>query len=253
MIKKIAFLLLALLIFGCGGNNGTSPATPGLSVVYCPLNNNFDSNLLIIIRVADPQGPADIDSVWGSFWFMENQSNSSPILLNDNGVDGDSTAGDEAYSAVISPLTGFFQFGYYRLRVQAVDKSGNSSAGVDRIVWMVDGDGPILFDVAAPDSIQRGSQTPAYITVRAYDPDGRSDIDSVFFISLRPDSTSSGSHFYMFDDGQTYEDQAANDGQYTIGIVTDVSNQLGDYTFTFFALDSSGNQSNNPFVIVTVY
>jgi hypothetical protein len=113
---------------------------------------------------------------------------------------------------------------------------------------------PVLYDVVAPDSLQRGSVETAYIFIRAFDPDGLENIDSVYFVSTRPDGSSNGVHFYMFDDGSTYEDSVAGDGQYTIGIQPpDNSSQSGDYVFTFYAFDNESNPSNNPQHIVTAY
>ncbi|MEE9555510.1 MAG: hypothetical protein V3W18_14585 [candidate division Zixibacteria bacterium] len=227
--------------------------SPVLSDIVYPVNLNIDDTLYVSVMVTDPQGLADIDSVWGLFVYLEDQNDYDTVLFNDGGVDGDSVSGDGRYSIKISPPLGGFQLGYYILRVQAADTSGNLSGWLENAILFDNGSSPVLFDPVAPDSIQRGSPTPSYITVGAYDPDGLSDIDSVYIITIRPDSTSSGGHFYMADDGVTYEDEVANDGIYTIGIVTDVANQLGDYTFTFYAIDSNENQSNNPFVIITVY
>ena len=113
---------------------------------------------------------------------------------------------------------------------------------------------PVLYDVIAPDSLQRGSVYISYIFARAFDPDGLDNIDSVYFISTRPDGSSNGIHLYMYDDGSTYEDSVAGDGRYTIGIqAPDTSSQIGDYTFTFYALDMQSNMSNNPQKIVTAY
>ncbi len=113
---------------------------------------------------------------------------------------------------------------------------------------------PVLYDIIAPDSLQKGSSQISYIFVSAFDPDGIDNVDSVYFISTRPDSSSNGNHLYMFDDGSTYEDSVAGDGRYTIGIQPpDTSSQTGDYTFTFYAIDMQGNMSNNPSKIVTAY
>ncbi len=113
---------------------------------------------------------------------------------------------------------------------------------------------PVLFDLSAPDSLQQGSLQIIHIYISAYDPDGNDDVDSVYFISTRPDGSSSGTHLYLADDGATYDDSVAGDGRYTIGIQPpDTSSQTGDYTFKFYALDMLENRSNNPQKIVTVY
>lgn len=113
---------------------------------------------------------------------------------------------------------------------------------------------PVLYDVVAPDSLQKGSIEISYIFARAFDPDGLDNIDSVYFIATRPDGSSNGIHRYMYDDGSTYEDSAAADGRYTIGIqAPDTTSQSGDFIFTFYALDMQGNPSNNPEIVITAY
>lgn len=113
---------------------------------------------------------------------------------------------------------------------------------------------PVLYDIIAPDSLQKGSVQISYIFVSAFDPDGLDNIDSVYFISTRPDGSSNGIHQYMYDDGSTYEDSVAEDGRYTIGIqAPDTTSQSGDFTFSFYALDKDRNPSNNPEIVVTAY
>ena len=112
---------------------------------------------------------------------------------------------------------------------------------------------PVLYDLVAPDSIQRGSTDIYYIFVTVYDPDGLSNVDSVYFIATRPDSTSNGLHLGLRDDAQ-FGDSVANDGRFTLGIrAGDSNSQLGNYKFTFYARDKQGDISNTPQAIVTEY
>jgi hypothetical protein len=114
-------------------------------------------------------------------------------------------------------------------------------------------DPPTLSDISAPDSLMQGDTLLYSISILATDPDGRDDIDSVYFVVTRPDSTSNEIHFAMHDDGQN-GDTTADDGRYTLGIqAPGLQNQSGDYIFTFYARDKHGNKSNNPSVIITAY
>ena len=114
--------------------------------------------------------------------------------------------------------------------------------------------GPVLYNLVAPDSLLKGSSEISYIFVNAFDPDGIEDIDSVYFVSTRPDGSSNGIRLYMFDDGQTYEDSIALNGCYTIGIqAPDTSSQSGDYTFRFYAFDRQNNYSNTIEKTVSAY
>jgi hypothetical protein len=112
---------------------------------------------------------------------------------------------------------------------------------------------PVLFDLVAPDSIQRASPYIYYLFINAYDPDGYDNIDSVYFRVLRPDSTLNENIFSMRDDGQ-YGDSVAADSRFTLGIrAGDSTSQLGDYIFTFYARDKDGDESNHPAAIITEY
>jgi hypothetical protein len=112
---------------------------------------------------------------------------------------------------------------------------------------------PVVYDLAVPDSIERGAPVVYFMSATVYDPDGAGDIDSVYFVSTKPDGSSNGNHFGMRDDGQP-PDSVAGDGIYSQGIQAGDSNsQLGNYTFTFHARDKNGNESNHPQAIVTMY
>ena len=112
---------------------------------------------------------------------------------------------------------------------------------------------PTLSDPSAPDSLAKGSTDTAFVFVTAVDPDGADDIDSVYFITTRPDGSSNGFHFAM-NDGGMLGDSVAGDNRFTTGILAPSdSAQTGDYTFTFYAFDKHGNKSNSPTVTVTAY
>jgi hypothetical protein len=112
---------------------------------------------------------------------------------------------------------------------------------------------PVLFDLAAPDSMEKGSPDSSHIAVSAFDPDGLEDIDSVYYVVTRPDSTSNGIRFRMRDDGAG-GDSSANDGRYTYVIPSPLpSSQSGDYTFAFYAYDRQDNRSNIISKIITAF
>ncbi len=111
---------------------------------------------------------------------------------------------------------------------------------------------PVLFDLAAPDSIQRGSPFPAYIFVSVYDPDGLDDVSAVYFEVTKPDSTAGENAVALRDDGQ-YGDSISGDGRYSVGILSSTDNQQGTYIFKFTAEDSQGDVSNHPEANVTLF
>ena len=105
---------------------------------------------------------------------------------------------------------------------------------------------PVLYNLDAPDSVERGSDLVYYMFVSVADPDGLGNIDSVFYKVTRPDGSNNPRAYLLRDDGQM-GDSVANDGRFTNGIYTfgDTSSQLGDYIFDFQATDNQGDESNH--------
>ena len=117
-----------------------------------------------------------------------------------------------------------------------------------------DPEAPDLYSLIAPDSLIRGLPDTTVIHISVKDPQGVVDIDSVFFTVTRPDGTSNGIIFLMFDDGQNGGDSISGDSVFTQGIQSPtLQSQLGDYTFHFRAKDFSSNYSNNIDKIITAY
>ena len=99
--------------------------------------------------------------------------------------------------------------------------------------------------VVDPDTVVVTAPTVIFTSVEASDPNGRSDIEMVFFIVYRPDSTTNGNRNQMFDDGLIeHGDLIAGDGVYSLLIQVDENNQKGTYRFEFQAIDRGGKSSN---------
>lgn len=254
--KIITTVLLSIYLvinISCDGNNGTEPQAPGLSDMTLELNHYYADSMIVSILVTDAQGIDDIDSVWGSYYYLEEDLSSEFALFRDDGLGADTVAGDSRYTVTFLPPGGEFQFGYYTFSARAMDMAGNISMPLETRFWIVDADKPVLFNPVGPDSLEKGSLDIYYIYINAYDPDGLADVDSVYFIATRPDSSSNGNHLYLHDDGE-FGDIEEGDSIFTLGIQAPApQNQSGDYIFTFYALDTQGNLSNNPEIVVTAY
>jgi hypothetical protein len=90
------------------------------------------------------------------------------------------------------------------------------------------------------------------MTAEVLDPDGLADIDSVYFYSLKPDSTyaNDGLPILLVDNGLPFNisnagleagDLVAGDGTYSFSILTYHDTVTGLYTFSFFIRDKAGN------------
>ncbi len=114
-------------------------------------------------------------------------------------------------------------------------------------------DNPIINDVVAPDSIQKGIPDSSFASVRASDPQGLDDIYAVYYIVTKPDGTSNGIKFPLFDDGQGY-DSTSGDGIYSTAIAAPLlTSQTGNFTFSFAAVDRKGSTSNVINKIIKAY
>ncbi|UCC80281.1 MAG: hypothetical protein JSW64_02665 [Candidatus Zixiibacteriota bacterium] len=217
--------------------------------------HNYTDSQTVSIYVSDPQGYDNIDSVWGEWFSVDNPFPVNHILFYDDGSHGDQSSGDGIFTITFMADTGVFDIGLHYLSIFAADLDGHQSDQFDTTFTTVGN--PTLFNVVAPDSIEQipGDTVRVTITVDAYDPDGLSDIDSVFFTSTRVGEPPDPDHFHLYDDGDVsaHGDLVAGDGTYSLIIQVDESSIPGDYIFKFFAYDSDGNGSNNPETMVTVY
>ncbi len=184
----------------------------------------------------------------------------SHIVLLDNGnvtTNGDYTANDNNFSAIV-PMSNEFSSGNYiieyfvnyNLGKQKIDQKvavhqfsyNNGSAN----------SAPVISDVIMPDSVTvAASDTVAMIiSVAVSDSNGLSDISSVYFVTYRPNGTTSGDKFTLYDDGpnpditKDHGDAVAGDGRYSTGISVTSNNAKGEYTFEFRARDKGSKLSN---------
>jgi hypothetical protein len=79
------------------------------------------------------------------------------------------------------------------------------------------------------------------ISAKILDKDGLEDIKKVYFITYRPDGTTNGTQFEMFDDGNYYSngDINAKDGIYSRILSLPVSTTKGNWKFEVYAVDYS--------------
>jgi len=115
--------------------------------------------------------------------------------------------------------------------------------------------------VINPDTVVVDTTVVIFTSVGVSDPNGASDIDKVYFIVYKPDSTTNDVKILMFDDGsccpipplnQTSGDVTAGDGIYSRKIEVNENNDKGTYRFEFQAEDRLGELSNviNHFVLI---
>jgi len=244
-MRKIVLLLLPIIFIGCEqtfdnivetvqNNYQVSSVGPTTDKIYQP----DDSLITITINFSNS---SEVTNVFCDV-FASDQSklNLSAFPLLDNG--------NNSFKNEF-PLSAFYPNGKYDIKyyVKNADESLQQVALASfNYNNGQDNEPPVIANtIIDPDTVVVNEPTVIFISVEADDPNGMSDIEIVFFIVYRPDSTTNGNRNQMFDDGLIeHGDQIAGDGVYSLVIQVDENNQKGTYRFEFQAIDRSGESSN---------
>jgi hypothetical protein len=176
--------------------------------------------------------------------------------LFDDGAHDDGGVNDGTFANSFAPSLFNKGRGRYEILFRARDNAGSLGNAIIRRVQVTDrfvNDPPQLSGLQAPDLISRSAIPNTYVlSVLASDPDGRSDIQRVFFNTFLPNGNpSSGNPFDMRDDGQQ-GDATANDGRYSLTIEINNAAATGNYRFEFQAEDKQGVLSTKLIHTITV-
>ncbi|MGB5849959.1 MAG: hypothetical protein WBH40_15835 [Ignavibacteriaceae bacterium] len=245
-MRKIVLLLFPILIIGCEqtfdniidavqNNYQVSLVSPTDSITF----RAEDS--LVTIRIIFTSSSEVSDVFCDIIASDQSKLNSAPFQLLENN--------DDNRFLNEFPLSQFYPNGVYNIKyyVKNADETIQQVAlasfkynnGQDNLPP------EIANTVVDPDTVVVTAPTVILTSVEADDPNGRSDIEMVFFIVNRPDSTTNGNRNQMFDDGLIeHGDQIAGDGVYSLLIQVDENNQKGTYRFEFQAIDRGGKSSN---------
>jgi len=203
-----------------------------------------ESNIISVtfsIKVSDPQGLQDIDSVFFQLYPVFNPAPLFSGRLLDNGMKSDVQAGDSIFSFWSNLYYMVRIGGDYLIRFQATDRSGERSRGLVLPLYVNrPNDPPVILEINAPDIVGL-SEGHFTVTIHVEDPQGLEDIKMVYFNSTKPDGTpATGNPFFMYDDGlEKNGDLEEGDGWYSLEVEISRSNQPGNYQFTFYAEDQS--------------
>ncbi len=175
--------------------------------------------------------------------------------MTDDGKNGDAKAGDgiftsEFFMSKINP-NGVYQIEYFAS--DNINLPPNNFAKVGSALFTYDNNQinypPVILNLVLPSTITRGNDFS--FSLKVYDPNGASDIQTVSYHLYRPDSTlvvnSQGiSDFPLYDDGNSsnHGDQTAGDGIYSAMLNFPVNQPTGIWRFEFQAKDRGGKLSN---------
>jgi hypothetical protein len=208
--------------------------TPGIRLVSTA---GVDSTLFqLTITVADSNGYGTIREVTVRATGVRDSS--SHNMFDDGlGSHGDGAAGDGTYSLRLwATPTGLLEGVVFTFI--ATDMDGANSVPVSRAATNRT---PQFVSLDVPSTIIRPSSGSTIVNFFATvsDPDGLSDVDSVYFRNL---SSSNPTNFLMYDDGDRtgHGDVVAGDGTYSRTLSIDATTSLGAKDFRFFVVDKAG-------------
>lgn len=205
-----------------------------------------DSALFALtVYAADPNGLADVAGV--TVRALASRDSSEQTLHDDGSrAHGDAIAGDGIFSGYrwVRPLTVIpaIVFEY-----RATDRSGHASNVLRR---SANNERPVFTRLDVPSTITRpvsGSSVVSFFAAVS-DPNGRTDIDSVYFMNL---SSTQPSVVLMYDDGDlaTHGDSVAADGTWSRRLSIDAATSTGAKTFRFSATDRAGARADSTRII----
>jgi hypothetical protein len=216
---------------------------PGARHVPVPGTDGYYYALTVF--AADSSGLNDISQV--TVRAIGSKDSSAKAMVDDgNRSLGDAVAGDGVYSTYlwVFPTTTVQEVVF---EYRAVDRAGSQSNPLRR---SASNEPPLFVSLTVPSVIQRpasGSTAIAFFASVA-DPNGLSDIDSVYFRNL---SSTSPVPFLMYDDGNLTQhgDSVAADGRYSVVVSISSTNSTGAKDFRFSVVDRAGARADTSRVI----
>jgi len=218
-----------------------------------------NENTIFSITVSDSDGIEDIDQ---AYFESENLTKGftkyEQDLYNDGDFEnhGDLIAGDSIFSTRILPDFLAYKDGAFNLIFHVEDTYEEENRNEAKHLIYIGNlfSRFVAFDI--PDVILippgSGEFNRELMTAEVTDPEGLADIDSVYFFSLKPDSSlaNNGQPFIMVDNGLPYNagnplietgDETAGDGIYSLSLLVYNGSIPGEYTFSFYIRDKAGN------------
>lgn len=200
----------------------------------------------VSVRAEDPQGLETVIRIRLRILPPGGGADVLDAAMADDGQTGDILPGDGLFFyGLTTAVTG--NAGRFRVEVTAEDADGNFSDTLIDTLEVVEGEEnrpPVVRDPAAPDSLDEATAGDVFLSVEAEDPQGRGDIDSVFFRFYPPHQPAPSFASRMYDDGSN-GDGIAGDGRYSFrGDLREVLTARGDCLFSFHASDRGGLSSH---------
>lgn len=252
MIKILLLITPILFIIGCDKipSGVVDPKFDDFQILNISAPNVFvynqnDSSFTTSVKLNNNK---NVLSIWLNFFSSDgNKLNSNQVFLQDNGnlVNGDTIKGDNVFSAILS-LSQYNPVGQYLIEYYITDSSNSTTkVGIHNFNYYngQQNYSPVISDLVMPDTVAI-NETFTF-TIKVFDPNGLSDVKSVFFKFIRQDGTSSD-NYDMHDDGnyEVFGDQKAGDGIFSFKNSFAASVRGQSRLFIFQAADRSDSLSN---------
>jgi len=220
--KRVLFFgSIVLLFFYCDKDNSVKPqnSAPVLKNLSLPdtVFTQIEAKNILTVECEDPDGRNDLDSVFYRILKYDGRFYRSGLLFDDGDYDahGDITPNNGKYSAILSQN---FPAGFYRVVVQAKDRSGDLSNTLEAEFYATVGfvnAAPIVQEYFISDSVYVDQEAPFMIQVTATDPDSDDYVDRVVYQIISPLFDEVMEEKELFDDG-THGDSVAGDNIFSI-------------------------------------
>ena len=197
------------------------------------------------VSVTDIDGIDDITRV-----YFESQKDGSQTqifemdLFNTGNFNdhGDLFADDSIYTMKLDSTFAAGKMGQYTFHFYAEDSFNELNSNVPALNIFIENEPGIIKDTGVPATTSRPADLQ--LILDANDPQGLTDIDSVYFLLEKPDGTFSGNGFKfdLQDNGDSfYGDLTPRDGIYSKIVSISTSNDPGKYFFHFYLRDHVGH------------
>ena len=232
---------------------------PGIRRIEAPDSLSSEKpGLTFSITVSDSDGVSDVvHAYFESDNLNKGYTKFEQNLYNDGDLEnhGDEIPGDSIFTTKISADFTGGKLGDYDLNFYVRDSYDEENKEIVSHRIYIGNLSPVIEEIIMPDTIHipTGSDyNYKMISVQVSDPEGLSSIDSVYFISQKPDLTfaNEGQPLIMVDNGMPFNintwwieagDQKKNDGKYAYALIVRNDFQPGEYTFMFYVRDKAGN------------
>ena len=239
-------------------NNNWLPAIISVTYPVTFLSGFREEIIWMVVR--DNDGMEDIEE---SYFEVKTTNLLTTVfkgILYNDGLEnhGDQVEGDSIFTVKLDSTFGAGKGGQYKLLFYVEDSYQENYVFIPDENIIIENREGRLISVTMPSSMgipsNQGTYNRELLTVSVNDPQGLGDVDSVYFYSLKPDSTyaNNGLPFMLVDNGLSFNintplvevgDLARGDGIYSFSILVYNNTNPGIYTFTFYMGDKANNRT----------